>query len=128
MRVAEWSRHPDVQDAGAERFESRFREALADDLDLPAAMALLSELTRSDVAPGAKAALLRSWDRVLGLDLDRPGRDDALPEGAGAMLEARQRARAARDFQTSDRLRGELAALGVTVTDTADGQRWKTSR
>ena len=123
-RVAEWSRHPDVKDAGAERFESRFREALADDLDLPAVMAMLSELSRSDVAPGAKASLLRSWDRVLGLDLDRPRRDDALPEGAGAILEARQRARAARDFQTSDRLRDELAALGVTVTDAADGQRW----
>ena len=34
-------------------------------------------------------------------------------------------ARAARDFAASDRLRDELAALGVTVEDTRDGQRWR---
>ncbi len=33
------------------------RSAIADDLDLPAAMALVSELTRSAIAPGEKAAL-----------------------------------------------------------------------
>jgi cysteinyl-tRNA synthetase len=124
-RIADWSRGAVVEDARGAHFESRFREALADDLDLPAAMALVAELARADVAPGAKASLLRSWDRVLGLDLDRPSPTVALPGAAAALLEAREKARAARDFQASDRLRAELAALGVAVTDTPDGQRWK---
>jgi cysteinyl-tRNA synthetase len=68
--------------------------------------------------------LLRSWDRVLGLDLDRAPSDASLPDGASALLEAREKARVAKDFATSDGLRDELAALGVTVTDTAEGQRW----
>ena len=34
-------------------------------------------------------------------------------------------ARAARDFAASDRLRDELAALGVLVEDSRDGQRWR---
>jgi cysteinyl-tRNA synthetase len=112
-------------DPAAEMYESRFRAALADDLDLPAAMALVAELAHSDLAASGKALLLRSWDRVLGLDLDRAPVDASLPEGASALLEAREKARAARDFATSDRLRDELAALGVVVTDTADGQRWR---
>ena len=29
------------------------------------------------------------------------------------------------DFGESDRLRDSLASLGVAVTDTAEGQRWK---
>jgi cysteinyl-tRNA synthetase len=88
-------------------------------------MALVAELPRSAVSPGAKAALLREWDRVLGLDLDRSTPSMALPTGASSLLEEREKARAARDFAESDRLRQELAALNVAVTDTPEGQRWK---
>jgi cysteinyl-tRNA synthetase len=123
-RMADWSGAANVEDTRALNFESRFSGALADDLDLPTAMALVAELARSEVAPGAKARLLRDWDRVLGLDLDRP-RKASLPEGASELLEAREKARLAKDFQTSDRLRDELASLGVAVTDTSEGQRWR---
>ena len=121
-RVRVWTPQADG-DPGA--FESRFRDALADDLDLPAAMSLVSELVRSDVAPRAKARLLLDWDRVLGLDLDRSPRDGELPAGAAELLSARDRARAEKDFAESDRLRERLAVLGVAVTDTAEGQRWR---
>ena len=129
-RVAEWSSAAQLQepdDAVAGGYESRFRAALADDLDLPAAMALVAELNHSGVAEGTKASLLRSWDRVLGLDLDRGAVEVSLPAGASALLEAREKARGAKDFATSDRLRDELATLGVAVTDTAQGQRWRTT-
>ena len=121
-RVSEWSSGPD---GDGRDFDQRFRNAIADDLDLPAAMALVAELSRSDVAPGAKAALLRDWDRVLGLGLDAARTEVPLPAGAAELLEARRKAREAKDFATSDRLRKELLQLGVIVTDTPDGQRWR---
>ena len=127
-RLAEWSRDTgpiDPTEREHAALESRFRAAIADDLDLPAVMALVAELHHSPLAPGARAALLRDWDRVLGLDLDRAMPTTPLPEGAAALLEARDRARAAKDFATADRLRTELATLGVTATDTPEGQRWK---
>jgi len=127
-RLQEWSRagdqaagHPDEVEA----LEARFRSAIADDLDLPAAMALVSELTHTNIAPREKAAQLRNWDRVLGLDLDRSVPSVALPAGAAELLEARRRARDAKDFARADQLRDELAGAGVIVTDTAEGQRWK---
>ena len=123
-RVAEWSAGKGGGES-VEAWESRFRAAIADDLDTPAAMALVAELARSDVAPSAKAALLRSWDRVLGLDLARPKPEVALPDGAAELLSARERARAGKDFRRSDQLRDELAALGVQVIDTPAGQRIK---
>jgi cysteinyl-tRNA synthetase len=129
-RVADWSNDSRAQapvEAEVAGYENRFRAALADDLDIPIAMALVAELIHSDVAPRTKASLLRSWDKVLGLDLDRAPAEVSLPDGAAALLEARDAARAAKDFTTSDRLRDELAALGVVVTDTAEGQRWKTT-
>ncbi|HEX3508039.1 MAG TPA: cysteine--tRNA ligase [Candidatus Dormibacteraeota bacterium] len=125
--VQEWSAaraasSTDSDEAAA--MEQRFRSAIADDLDLPTAMALVSELTRSAIPPGEKAALLSRWDRVLGLDLDRPVAHLDLPAGAADLLTAREQARHAKDFARADRLRTELADLGVTVTDAPDGQRW----
>jgi cysteinyl-tRNA synthetase len=126
-RLSEWSRSgnampdsPDVHD-----MESRFRTAIADDLDLPVAMALVAELSHSTLEPAAKASLLRAWDRVLGLDLDRHQPAAALPPEAAELLEAREKARLAKDFVRSDQLREQLAAMGVLVTDTAEGQRWR---
>jgi cysteinyl-tRNA synthetase len=125
QRVAEWS---NGDDGPRGDFDERFRAAIADDLDLPAAMALVSELVRSDAAPAAKAGLLIEWDRVLGLDLHRPPRQQALPDGAAELLASREKARTARDFAASDRLREELAAIGVRVIDTPEGQRWEPNR
>ena len=126
-RVGEWSTGSDDSSQGREfeDFEARFRAALADDLNLPAAMALVSEVTHSNLPAARRAELLRRWDRVLGLDLDRVAPDIELPAGAEALLEAREKARAASDFEASDRLRDELAAMGVAVIDTPEGQRWK---
>ncbi|TMF80136.1 MAG: cysteine--tRNA ligase [Chloroflexi bacterium] len=125
-RIAGWSAHPGEDIAKvSEEWESRFRAAIADDLDLPAAMALVAELSRSSVTPPTKARLLTSWDRVLGLDLRRPAPEGSLPAGAAELLAAREKARAAKDFARSDQLREELGALGVTVFDTAGGQRIK---
>jgi cysteinyl-tRNA synthetase len=53
--------------------------------------------------------------------IDEP---DELPAGAAELLEQRQVARESRDWAASDRLRDELATLGVIVEDTRDGQRW----
>ena len=121
-RVSEWSA---ASDGPGGDFDERFRAALGDDLDLPGAMALVSELIRSDLTPGAKARLFIQWDRVLGLDLARAPQRGPLPDGAAALLSSREKARAAKDFATADRLRNELAALGVAVTDTPDGQHWE---
>ena len=41
-----------------------------------------------------------------------------------ALLELRARARTARDFATSDRVRERLVAAGVEVRDTSDGVHW----
>src|SRR5579864_2417274 len=127
-RARDWAAQPPGDREGAfEAWDARFKAALANDLNLPGGMALIAELTRAEVPPAVKAGLLRSWDRVLGLDLDRRAPDRALPDGAARLLEAREKARAAKDFATSDRLRDELAALGVQVVDTVDGQRWTVS-
>jgi len=125
-RVADWAHGEQGADTPArEEWDSRFRAAIADDLDTPRAMALVAELVRSRVEPTTKAGLLTAWDRVLGLDLHRGGKELSLPDGASALLAEREQARAAKDFAVSDQLRDKLATLGVMVIDTPEGQRIK---
>ncbi|MGH2488272.1 MAG: CysS/YqeB C-terminal domain-containing protein, partial [Candidatus Limnocylindria bacterium] len=77
-----------------------------------------------DLTPAQRHALLLDFDRVFGLGLDAAPEagDGELPDGAAELLEQRDAARAAHDYVTSDRLRDELAALGVEVRDTPSGQ------
>jgi cysteinyl-tRNA synthetase len=92
---------------------------------MPAALAAAHAVASADdLAPAQRRALLLDFDRVLGLDLAAPAEplDAPLPEGADALLQRRADARAARDFATSDALRDELAAMGVEVRDTPQGQ------
>ncbi len=110
-----------------------FGEALDDDLNISAALAAVFDLVRDLNRRMERRALsTEDAERALGAlrDLDRvlavlPEADADLAPASTALLEARIEARAARDWPASDRLRGELAALGVTVEDTRDGQRWR---
>jgi len=127
-RVAEWAEAPSAP-MHAETV-ARVTAAFDDDLDTPAALVALGELEKDDaVAPGAKFETFAWIDRLLGLDLARDvGRSHAdtaaLPDGARGLLDARAAARDAKDWATSDRLRDQLAELGVAVTDGPDGQSW----
>ena len=123
-RVAEWGAPADPGPA-ALAFDARFREAVSDDLHMPGAVAVVNELVSSAEVPDAeKGALLRTWDQVLGLDLEREARSDwePTPEMLARMAD-RDRARAAKDYVTSDRLRDELAAMDLEVMDTPDGTK-----
>ncbi len=133
-RVAELAAAPDGASgpSATERtLDDRFTAAVEDDLDTPTARAVVHAVAGGEgeaaaVPAARRAALLRRWDAVLGLDLDRtvssgPG---VLPAGAAELIERRQRARAASDWPAADALRGDLAALGVDVADTPAGPTW----
>jgi cysteinyl-tRNA synthetase len=110
-----------------------FAAALEDDLGISPALAVVFDLVRevnrrlaaralSTADAAASLAALRDLDTVLGvLPDDAPGLEPEL----SAILEERASARAARDWAASDRLRDALAARGIGVEDTRDGQRWR---
>ena len=110
-----------------------FGAALDDDLNISAALAAVFDLVRDvnrridarslSVADAARVTTwLRDVDRVLGV---LPDADEELAPALRALLDERATARANRDWAASDRLRDELAALGISVEDTRDGQRWR---
>jgi cysteinyl-tRNA synthetase len=104
-------------------------EALEDDLNTPQAIAALHAL-RSEAARGARpaAACLKSSARLMGLlQLDaaawkawRPAALRIVEARMEALIAARDAARKAKDFKEADRLRDEIAAMGIQLKDSRD--------
>jgi cysteinyl-tRNA synthetase len=101
----------------------RFFDALADDFRTPEALAAVfdwvGEANRAQAGSGD--ADLRDMLGVLGLDnLLDPDAADA-PAEVVELADARERARATRDYAEADRLREEIRAHGWEVRDGPDG-------
>jgi cysteinyl-tRNA synthetase len=132
--MADWA-EPLAGDAGApaatERsgagalMDERFRAAIAEDLDLPAALVVMNEAISSpSIANAERRSLLLAWDAVLGLDLDRTTRQGSeLPAEIIELVRQRDEARAAKDYAASDALRDRLTAAGYEVMDTPKGTK-----
>jgi len=126
---------------------SHFAAGLDDDLGVPQALAVVHTVVRegntalshaNKEAVRESLAQVRAMLGVLGLDPFDPhwvgsggrpaGADAALravvDRLVAAALEAREAARAARDFAAADAIRDQLAAAGIEVEDTAAGPRW----
>lgn len=122
-RMADWGGPAEPSEA-AKAFEARFREAVADDLDMPEALVVLNETARSSLPDGEKYALLASWDAVLGLDLEREARAGWEPtEEMAGLVGERDAARGAKDFALADEIRDRLQDLGLEVMDTPEGTK-----
>ena len=106
-----------------------FRAAMDNDLDTPAATALMFDTMRranaaidgGNAAEAASlAAAVREMCAAFGLSITNVGDVDPAMVAKAAELDA---ARAAKDFARADALRGEIQAAGYVVETTKDGTR-----
>ena len=112
-----------------------------DDLSVPQALGVLHETVRAgnaaldseDLAEAARLlGQVYAMTSVLGINpLDAhwsSGENSSMATALGSLverlLEDRETARKARDFATADRIRDELAQVGITIEDTPTGAHW----
>lgn len=110
--------------------------AISADLNTPQVLAVLQQVLRDPACSDrGRRILVGAADALLGLQLStltdddlRQRRSDTLSGDELTRIEGlvagRTAARAARDWARADELRDELSALGVTLTDTAEGTDW----
>ena len=114
-----------------------FAAAMNDDLAVPQALAFIAESMRignssaEDKKVIAKTAgEIRGALSILGCDpkdavfASSKSNDAAMDGLIKLALDQREAARLRKDFATADQIRDEIAALGITVEDTANGPRW----
>ncbi len=112
----------------------RFHAAINDDLDTPKAIALLWEIIKDDtIEPSAKCATIKHFDKVLAIGLSDELDDglfklgvvsvDDTPDEIKQLINEREAARIARNWDESDRLRALINLKGYTIEDGADGPK-----
>ena len=111
--------------------------ALLDDLNTPQAIAALHGLRNRAQGSDDKArADFAASLRLLGFLNEKAAQWAARRQTASdvdaakveALIDARAAARKAKNFKESDRIRDELAAMGVVLKDSKDGTTWEIAR
>ena len=123
--------------------DADFVKALCDDLNTPNALTQLHRVAGEIRGPASGLAqielkrVLRASGTLIGLMAQSkrkfmqayPRRQAAVDEAkVVSLIEARKQARAAKDFKESDRIRDELAAMGVVLKNSKDGTTWELAR
>ena len=130
-------RFDEPADVDASLADEEVVKALEDDLNTPVALQVLSRLAKEIrtvnddstrrhlgdvlVASGKMMGLLQinvgKWFPIHTLKVDDPGFRDEVERGIIDRMEARK----LEDYETADRIRDELASLGIILEDKADG-------
>jgi cysteinyl-tRNA synthetase len=126
-----------ASDVKSERPSGAVIEALSDDLNTPQMIASLHSLRNSAASGNERdrqefAASLRILGFLSESAAEWKGRKQQA-SGVDAkqidgLISDRTAARARKDFKESDRIRDQLAAMGVVIKDSKDGTTWEISR
>ena len=132
-RVAALSGEGEVDQAAFEQYKAAFIEAVGNDLNTSLGITALYDVLKADVNDATKAALIGSFDTVLGLDLLAKAaalreKEAAPVEGAEeieALIAQRAQAKKEKNWARADAIRDELKAMGIEIKDTPNGVEWK---
>ena len=136
-RISALARDGEITDTDREQIgelKRRFTDALDNDLNTSLAVTAVYDVLKAPVSDAAKRALLDDFDRVLALNLTAPlpehekqqkQTDDPFVAHIREAIEARAAAKRARDYALADKIRAELAAEGVILTDTPNGTEFR---
>ena len=137
-----------VDEAVLAEYKQKFIEVVGNDLNTSMGVTLLYDALKAKTNDATKLAILGAYDAVLSLDLLKKAEakraEDAKlaakPAAAGgyiihgegdpaidALVMARYEAKKAKNFAEADRIRDELKAQGIEITDVVGGANWKRS-
>jgi cysteinyl-tRNA synthetase len=135
-----WRTFTEFADASRGKVPSAVVSALGDDLNTSLALTEIRKLvedcrTSSDPRSAPHCDLLAS-SLFLGIDPRGVNYQRILNSQRGGvdelkiktLIEARTAARARKDFKESDRIRDELAAMGIAIKDSKEGTTWEIAR
>lgn len=109
-------------------FQDKFLTVINDDLNIPQALALISQVLKSKISKNNKLATILDFDQVFGLSLDSVIKSDYaklniadLPQNIQVLINDREEARANKKWAEADRLRLAVQGLGYHLEDTKQG-------
>lgn len=107
-----------------DQFRKDFNSSLANDFQVPAALATMWSMLKSNIPSRDKLDLMFEFDEVLGLKLDEIV-DVPVSEDVVKLVEERENARHNKDFALADEYRKKIELKGYTIKDTEKGPEIK---
>lgn len=108
-------------------FHKQFTDALFDDLNTAAALAVVWEVFKSNIPPDDKLDLLYLFDEVLGLGFrqitDNKEQTTDLPDEIKKLVYERERLRIDKKWVEADKIRIEIEGRGYKIEDTEHGTK-----
>ena len=113
-------------------YQKKFETAINDDLNMPAAIAVMWELLKDDsVTSVDKRATILNFDRVFGLGFGAESLSESskvsvtalsdIPPAIALLVGEREEARGAKNWAHADELRSSIEGQGFTLEDAPDG-------
>ncbi|KKT46519.1 MAG: Cysteine-tRNA ligase [Candidatus Gottesmanbacteria bacterium GW2011_GWA2_44_17] len=110
-------------------YRTQFTQALENDLNIPAALAITWEVAKSNIPSPDKYDLIMDFDRVLGLNLSEHipmnSKQFDIPEEIQKLLDKRNQLRIEKKFIEADAVRKQIKEKGFVIEDSFRGSELK---
>lgn len=119
-----------------EKFQNKFKSALENDINTALAITTIFDVLKSETNNNTKIALIKDFNSVLQLDLDKAinveTKEDSqqkiseeLKQYIELLINERKMAKQEKNYQRADEIRNELSQKGIELIDTKDGTQYK---
>ncbi|MDD5931449.1 MAG: cysteine--tRNA ligase [Oscillospiraceae bacterium] len=144
-RIAALKNEGEVDQAVFAEYREKFIKQMSNDLNTSMGVTALFDVLKAKTNDATKLAVLADYDRVLSLSLMEKAEERRAEqanaktaqtecgytvtgegdEAIDALVMQRYEAKKAKNFAEADRIRDELKARGIEITDTKGGASWK---
>ena len=109
-----------------EKYNDSFKKCISEDLNTSNAITVLYNLLKdNDVNGKTKLELIKSFDKVLSLDLIKDNVVSDKHDYIMSKIELRNNAKKNKDYELADKIRNELLNEGIILVDTREGTTYK---
>lgn len=106
-------------DENNNKYIEKFKKAIYNDLNIPQSLGIMWNMIKDPtIDSGTKYLILKNFDRVLGLDLEKSKVEIvSIPDEIQKLIDERQKARDNKDWAKADELRNKIKSMGYEVKD-----------
>lgn len=109
-----------------ELYDDKFKDCISNDLNTSNAITVLYDLLKDDSVNGkTKLELIKSFDKVLSLNLIKDNVVNDKHDYIMSKIELRNDAKKNKNYELADKIRNELLSEGIILVDTREGTTYK---